>query len=106
VNEAERSTLIVANKSDLPAAWEPLGSAIPTISAEQGDGIESLIHTLAQRLVPTPPAPGAGVPFRPAHCRRIDRAWAALGAGDTATARRHLSALLHERTRRGHDTDA
>lgn len=104
-NEAEASTLIVANKADLPAAWEPLGSDIPTISAERGDGIESLIHTLAWRLVPSPPPPGAGVPFRPAHCRRIDRAWAALQARDPATALRHLSALLHERTRRGRDAD-
>ena len=100
-NEAETSTLIVANKADLPPAWEPLGNAIPTISAERGDGIESLIHTLARRLVPTPPPPGAGVPFRPAHFRRIDRACAAVREGDSATALRHLSALLNERTRRG-----
>ena len=98
--------MTVANKSDLPAAWEPLGSAIPTISAERGDGIESLIRTLAQRLVPTPPPPGAGVPFRPAHFRRIDRACAALHAGDPTTALRHLSALLNERTRRGDGHDA
>jgi len=104
-NEAEASTLIVANKADLPAAWEPLRNAIPTISAERGDGIESLIHTLAQRLVPIPPPPGAGVPFRPAHFRRIDRACAALYAGDTTKALRHLSALLNERTRRGDCAD-
>ena len=89
--------MIVANKADLPAAWEPLGQAIPTISAERGDGIESLIQTLAQRLVPTPPPPGAGVPFRPAHFRRIDRAGAALARGDLATAVQHLTALLDER---------
>ena len=98
---AGTATLTVANKSDLPAAWEPVGSEIATISAERGDGIESLIRTLAQRLVPTPPPPGAGVPFRPAHFRRIDRAYTALHAGDSATALRHLSALLNERTRRG-----
>ncbi len=53
---AGTSTVAVANKSDLPAAWEPINCAIPTISAERGDGIESLIRTLAQRLVPAPPA--------------------------------------------------
>jgi tRNA modification GTPase len=98
-------TVTVANKSDLPAAWEAKGGKILTISAERGDGIESLIQTLSERLVPTPPPPGAGVPFRPAHFRRIDRACAALHASDAATALRHLSALLNERTRRGEGHD-
>ncbi len=94
-------TLTVANKSDLPAAWEPLESKVATISAERGDGIEDLTHALAHRLVPAPPPPGAGVPFRPAHLRRIDRACTSLRAGDRTTAVRHLTALLTERTRRG-----
>src|SRR4051812_34575686 len=59
-------TLTVANKSDLAAAWDPLGPEVATISAERGDGIEALTQALARRLVPTPPPPGAGVPFRPA----------------------------------------
>jgi tRNA modification GTPase len=104
--EAQAPTLIVANKADLPAAWEPLSDAIPTISAERGDGVDSLIQKLAQRLVPTPPPPGAAVPFRPAHYRRIDRACAALCADDPTTALRHLSALLNERTRRGEHADS
>jgi tRNA modification GTPase len=104
-SEERASKLIVANKADLPAAWEPLGKEVPTISAERGDGIESLIQTLAQRLVPTPPPPGAGVPFRPAQFRRIDRAWGALRKGDSATAQRQLLTLLNERTRRGESAD-
>jgi tRNA modification GTPase len=95
------STMMVANKADLAAAWEPLDRALAVVSAERGDGIESLAATLARRLVPTPPAPGAAVPFRPAHYRRIDRAWAALCAGDAGAAIGHLAALLDERTRRG-----
>src|SRR5205823_1009519 len=55
-------TVTVANKSALPAAWEPLGDAWATISAERGDGIEALTQALARRLVPAPPPPGAGVP--------------------------------------------
>jgi tRNA modification GTPase len=88
-------TLTVANKSDLAAAWDPLGPEVATISAERGDGIEALTQALARRLVPTPPPPGAGVPFRPAHARRLDRADAALRAGDLPSAVRHLSALLN-----------
>jgi tRNA modification GTPase len=97
---AEATTLIVANKSDLPAAWEPMPGAMPVISAERGDGIEALMSALGQRLVPTPPPPAAAVPFRPTHSRRIERAYAALQAGDPATALQHLGALLNERTRR------
>jgi tRNA modification GTPase len=98
---AAATTLIVANKSDLPAAWEPMPGAMEVVSAEHGDGIEALISALARRVVPMPPPPGAAVPFRPAHLRRIERAYAALQAGDRATALRHLGALLNERTRRG-----
>jgi tRNA modification GTPase len=90
---AETSTLIVANKSDLPAAWEPMPGPMPVVSAERGDGIEALIGTLGRRVVPTPPPPGAAVPFRPAHVRRLDRAYAALQAGDRDTALRHLGEM-------------
>ena len=59
--------LLVANKSDLPPAWDPegLGLDVATVSAERGDGIEALASAIARRLVPDPPAPGSGVPFRP-----------------------------------------
>jgi tRNA modification GTPase len=104
--ERAAATVIVANKSDLPAAWEPLDRGLPVVSAERGDGIEALAATLARRLVPTPPAPGAAVPFRPAQRRRIDRAWTALHAGDAPTALKQLGALLNERTRRGEGADS
>jgi tRNA modification GTPase len=94
------TAVIVASKSDLPPAWEPMSGAMVMVSAERGDGIQGLITVLAERLVPTPPPPGAAVPFRPAHSRRIERAYEALENGDQATALRHLAALLTERTRR------
>jgi tRNA modification GTPase len=103
---ASASTLTVANKSDLAAAWEPHDPGIITISAERGDGIEALTHALAHRLVPTPPPAGAGVPFRPAHVRRLERAATALQAGDPQSAVRQLMALLTERTRRRDPSDA
>jgi tRNA modification GTPase len=90
---AESMTLIVANKADLPAAWEPPAGRMPVVSAERGDGIEALVGILGRRVVPTPPPPGAAVPFRPAHLRRIDRAYAALQAGDRDTALRHLGEM-------------
>ena len=64
--------LIVANKGDLPAAWESDNLAALTISAERGDGIDDLIRTISHRLVPDPPPPGSGVPFRPRHRRWIE----------------------------------
>jgi tRNA modification GTPase len=92
--------LYVANKADLPAAWEPLRPTTLTISAASGDGIEALAQALARRLVPQPPPPGAGVPFRPAQLRRIERAGTALAGGDQGRALRQLSLLLCERSRR------
>ncbi len=56
--------LRVANKSDLPAAWEPSRVAAMPISAEHGDGLDALMAEIVDRLVPNPPRPGAAVPFR------------------------------------------
>jgi tRNA modification GTPase len=99
---APPATLIVANKADLAPVWEPIevDPLIATISAERGDGIEDLTRAIARRLVPAPPPPGAGVPFRPAQLRRLDRASRALREDDTSAALRHLTALLTERTRK------
>lgn len=83
--------LIVASKGDLPAAWEPDRDAILTVSAVRGDGLDRLASAVARRLVPNPPSPGAGVPFRPAHVRRLEVALRALSAGDGAAAVAALS---------------
>jgi tRNA modification GTPase len=58
--------ILVANKSDQPAAWTPT-EEIPAIraSATAGTGVEVILERLAQSLVPDPPPPGAAVPFRP-----------------------------------------
>jgi len=89
--------LRVANKSDLPAAWDAqLLGALP-ISAQTGDGIERLISTLARRLVPEPPAPGSGVPFRAEQVRRLERARRLLTGGRTAAALRALDTLRTDR---------
>ncbi len=94
LHETYGRAVVVANKADLPASWRPEGPEILTISAERGDGIEALAAAIARRLVPDPPAPGAGVPFRPGQVRRLDQARHDLRAGDLDAAARHLAALL------------
>jgi tRNA modification GTPase len=63
--------LVVANKSDLPAAWDELTVGALAVSAERGDGVETLVEAVARRIVPMTPEVGSGVPFRQAHLRRL-----------------------------------
>jgi tRNA modification GTPase len=92
--ETHACALVVANKADLAAAWQPDSPEVLTVSAERGDGIGHLASAIARRVVPDPPLPGAGVPFRPAQVRRINEAWQALRVGDLASAEGHLAVLL------------
>ncbi len=92
-------SLLVLNKSDLPAVWgpeeldAPSGSFI-TVSAQQGEGIDQLIAEMSARIVPEPPEPGAGVPFRPNHLECLMRARDDLRAGAEERAADWLGALL------------
>ena len=88
--------LVVANKSDLPAAWDVAAVApgAVTVSSATGDGLDALADAVGRRLVPAPPTPGAGVPFRPAHARHLRDALDALDANDTAAASESLRAIL------------
>ncbi|MDR3639641.1 MAG: 50S ribosome-binding GTPase [Isosphaeraceae bacterium] len=87
------SALWVANKADLPAAWERVEKPICVVSAEQGAGIDALLEAIARRLVPDAPPPGAGVLFRPDHVRRLSEARDALDAGLPSEARDRIAAL-------------
>ncbi len=81
--------LIVANKADLPASWSDhqfKSSELITVSAHTSEGLDDLTAHIAARLVPDPPPPGAGVPFRLAHVRRLKAARAALQGNDQARA--------------------
>jgi tRNA modification GTPase len=64
--------LRVANKADLPAAWDADAGAFSVVSAERGDGIAALIERIARELVPEPPPAGAGVPFRVEQVRALE----------------------------------
>lgn len=78
--------LVVANKGDLPTAWRVDPMDVLTISAESGDGLDRLASAVARRLVPEPPGPGVGVPFRAAHERRLRRALEQVRSGRPVTA--------------------
>ena len=86
--EISTSAIAVANKSDLPPAWdastrEVLEGKVLAVSAETGAGFADLVAAIAHRLVPDPPAPEAAVPFRPGHMRSLEaaRACRCCGAG-------------------------
>ena len=42
-----------------------------TVSAERGDGMDSLVELITQQLVPVAPLPGEAVPFRRAHLDKL-----------------------------------
>ncbi len=90
--------LIVANKCDLPAAWNPanLDAVAVAVSAQRGDGMEELVAAIASRLVPDCPPPSRGVPFRASQVRRLRAARNALVAGDHGAAVRNLVAMCAE----------
>jgi tRNA modification GTPase len=79
-------SLVVANKSDLPGAWDESGLGAILVSAERGDGVERLVEAVAARLVPEAPPTGSGVPFRALHVRRIAAIRDRLASGDRARA--------------------
>jgi tRNA modification GTPase len=65
--------LVVINKCDLPAAWEPPADAI-RVSAKTSEGIAGLAAAIARHLVPNPPPAGAAVPYTPELADLIERA--------------------------------
>jgi tRNA modification GTPase len=100
--ETTPAALFVANKSDLPPAWLPAdaksdAAAIATVSAERSDGIASLITAIVERLVPAPPPPGSGVPFRAAQLDALNQARASLLANDRPRASRLINAMIGQR---------
>jgi len=54
----------VANKCDLPTAWDTETYHALTISAERGDHLERLMTRIVEQLIPNLTPPGAAVPFR------------------------------------------
>jgi tRNA modification GTPase len=97
--ESAGRAIIVANKSDLPAAWRPddvrAGSkSVVTVSAERGDGISDLCAQIVQSLVPTGPQPGDAVPFRARHVQALELARQCLTDGDRASSKTLIESLV------------
>jgi tRNA modification GTPase len=91
--------LVVANKADRPAAWSEAGPGWLGVSALRGDGIDALIGGIERRLVPEPPEPGAGVPFRAVQVRALERAARLLDRGQPDRAARLLERLAGARVK-------
>jgi len=102
ITTAPRS-LVVVNKADLPAAWDPAvvlpGAPFVVVSAETGAGLDDLGERIARMLAPDPPEPGAGVPFRAEQLDALAHARAALRARDLNTAAGALRLLVRPERR-------
>ncbi len=87
--------LLVRNKSDLQSAWSEIGVHEPLIelSAETGDGLDQLLSSIAQSIVPETPDPREGVPFRSNQVRALQRARRLLEGGRIESSSRLLSRL-------------
>jgi tRNA modification GTPase len=88
--------LVVANKSDLPAAWSSTvvsGNAI-SASARTGNGVETIVSQLASVLVPNVPAAGAAVPFTARQVELLRRAEETLRGGDLTLASQWLRGVI------------
>jgi tRNA modification GTPase len=86
--------VLAANKTDLPAAWDVAARGAVPVSAATGSGISELISGITAILVPTPPPPGAGVPYTPILADAIDSALTAVRVGNDVVARRFLESCL------------
>lgn len=89
------AALVVCNKADLPAAWEPEPPWL-VASAERGHGLDALLASIARRLVPDSPPPGAAVPFRDAQADALAAALESLRSGRPADARSRLERLRRD----------
>jgi tRNA modification GTPase len=95
-----RNALLVANKADHQPAWTDgdsgLGTApVATVSAERGDGMDALVASLIERMVPAAPLPGEAVPFRARHLKILARARDDLRAGNLARGADELGRLIY-----------
>jgi tRNA modification GTPase len=100
--KASRPAIVAVNKIDLvegPQRAELLrGEVVPSASvlatsAVTREGVDELLVTIAQRLVPNPPESGAAVPFERRHGDAIDAAIHSLAIGDDASAAELLQGL-------------
>lgn len=87
--------LIVANKSDLPDAWD---SQLPAncllVSAKKAEGIEALSKAIVARLVPVVPPVGVAIPSTERQISLLKQARESLKSDDRAGMRRSIEELI------------
>src|SRR5206468_8294358 len=88
---------LVVNKVDLPPAWPLDEVAALRVSARTGMGLAELCQALANWLVPSPPPPGAAVPFTPALADAVTEVRRLVRDGNPAEALRRLDVAAAER---------
>lgn len=91
--------VVVHNKCDLPPGGrerDPSSQGLPCCltSATTGEGIERLMEMIAARLVPSPPQPGAAVPFTANQVEHLQQARQALRVGQLQQAQEILASML------------
>jgi tRNA U34 5-carboxymethylaminomethyl modifying GTPase MnmE/TrmE len=96
---ATAGALVIANKSDLPAAWHTddasLGTqGVLTVSAERGDGLDALAGAISKRLVANPPSSREAVPFRRDQLVVLEKARDDLVAERTSAAAERLKTMI------------
>jgi tRNA modification GTPase len=87
--------LVVVNKIDRAAPFDPQPSDVVFTCAVTGAGVDRLIAAIARRLVPHPPPESAPTPFLPRHFNLLAAAADALARDAAAAAAAILDCLLH-----------
>jgi len=90
---------IVANKSDLPRAWDlkALGESVDRlilVSAREKRGIESLVRAIGNAIVPNAPTTCDGIPLCESDVEALTEALDAVHSGDRGGALRWLHLAL------------
>jgi tRNA U34 5-carboxymethylaminomethyl modifying GTPase MnmE/TrmE len=103
---ATSGALVIANKSDLSAAWRVDDAGLGTrevisVSAERGHGLDELVWAIAKNLVPNPPAPREAIPFRHSHLEALENVRHALLAERRYAAAERLNSMIGRRERAG-----
>lgn len=91
IRSPELPTLIVITKADLAVTTS--FAADLHVSVWQNQGIEALCQKIVERLIGTPPEPGAAVPFERAQIVLLQEALQRTIANDSAAARKILKQL-------------
>jgi tRNA modification GTPase len=81
-------TIIVAHKADLPDQWAEsnLDEAV-RVSSATGHGVEKLISTIVETLIPKIPPTSTNIPVSHRQIQWLDKAWQAAKADDVALAK-------------------